>query len=62
MGLDVKGVDTVLHYGPANILEDYIQETGRAGRSPSDNCHAILIKLKQSYASKNISKEMKVCK
>ena len=29
MGLDVKGVDTVIHYGPANNLEDYIQETGR---------------------------------
>ena len=59
MGLDVKGVDTVIHYGPANNLEDYHQETGRAGRSPSENCHAILMKYKRSLSSKNISQEMK---
>ena len=59
MGLDVKGVDTVVHYGPANNLEDYIQETGRAGRRLSENCHAILIKYKHSLGSKNISPEMK---
>ena len=33
MGLDVKGVDTVIHYGPANNLEDYIQETGRNNKA-----------------------------
>ena len=56
MGLDVKGVSTVVHYGPANNLEDYIQETGRAGRSPDENCHAILIKYKHSLGSRNIFK------
>ena len=59
MGLDVKGVDTVVHYGPANSLEDYIQETGRAGRNPTENSHAILLRYKRSLSSKNISQEMK---
>ena len=59
MGLDVKGVDTVVHYGPANDLEDYIQETGRAGRNLSDKCHAVLMRYKRCTGSKNISADMK---
>ena len=59
MGLDVKGVDTVVHYGPANNLEDYLQETGRAGRNPNEKCHAVMIKYKRSTGSKNISANMK---
>lgn len=59
MGLDVNGVDSVVHYGPANTLEDYIQETGRAGRNPTEDCHAILIRYKRSTGSKNISLLMK---
>ena len=59
MGLDVKGVNSVVHYGLANDLEDYIQETGRAGRNPNDKCHAILMKYKRCTSSKNISADMK---
>ena len=59
MGLDVKGVNTVVHYGLDNDLEDYIQETGRAGRNPNDKCHAVLMKYKRCTGSKNISADMK---
>ena len=45
MGLDVKCVDFVIHYGPANDMDDYVQETGRAGRDQSKQCDAILITL-----------------
>ncbi|XP_046572687.1 ATP-dependent DNA helicase RecQ-like [Haliotis rubra] len=31
MGLDVQGVRHIIHYGPANNVEEYMQETGRAG-------------------------------
>ena len=31
MGLDVRDVNTVVHYGPANDIDDYLQESGRAG-------------------------------
>ena len=59
MGLDVKGVDNIIHYGPANDLDDYLQETGRAGRDHQHQCHAILIKYKRCLGSKNISSDMK---
>ena len=59
MGLDVKGVDTVIHYGPANDIDDYVQESGRAGRNPLDECHGILLTYKRCLGSQNISKEMK---
>lgn len=59
MGLDVKGVDTVIHYGPANDIDDYLQESGRAGRDPLSQSHAILIKYKRCLGSQNISVPMK---
>lgn len=32
MGIDVKGLTSVIHYGPSADLESYMQEIGRAGR------------------------------
>ena len=32
LGIDVKGLHTVVHWGPANTLESYMQEIGRCGR------------------------------
>ena len=59
MGLDVKGVNTVIHYGPSSDLDDYIQESGRAGRQRDENAHAVIMRYKRCLSSKNISKEMK---
>ncbi|CAG2190513.1 unnamed protein product [Mytilus edulis] len=59
MGLDVKGVDTVIHYGPANDVDDYVQESGRAGREPSQQCNAILLTYKRCLGSQNIFPSMK---
>ena len=59
MGLDVKGVISVIHYGSSNDLDDYIQESGRAGRHPDKQCHAIIMKYKRCLASKNIANSMK---
>ena len=33
MGVDCVGVTRVIHWGPPNDIETYIQQTGRAGRS-----------------------------
>ena len=60
IGLDVKGVTTVIHYGACNDLDDYLQESGRAGRQQLENCHAIIIKYKQCLSSKNITPKMKI--
>lgn len=32
LGVDVKGLYTVVHWGPADTLESYMQEIGRCGR------------------------------
>ena len=31
-GVDFKSLDYIIHYGAPRSLEDYIQESGRAGR------------------------------
>ena len=59
MGLDVKGVSTVIHYGPSSDLDDYIQESGRAGRQLDEHAHAIIMRYKGCLSSKHISKDMK---
>ena len=33
MGIDCVGVSRVIHWGPPNDVETYIQQTGRSGRS-----------------------------
>lgn len=32
MGMDISNVHYIVHYSPPSILEDYLQEVGRAGR------------------------------
>ena len=59
MGLDVKGVNTVIHYGACNDFDDYLQESGREGRQHHEKCHAIVMKYKQCLSSKNITPQMK---
>ena len=59
MGVDVKGVNTIVHYGACNDLDDYLQESGRAGRQADEQSHAIVMKYKQCLGSKNITLGMK---
>lgn len=59
MGLDVKCVHTVVHFGPANDLDDYLQESGRAGRDPTASCNAIVLRYRHCLNSQNISQTMK---
>lgn len=33
MGVDLRGVNTIIHYGAPSSLEDYFQASGRGGRS-----------------------------
>ena len=36
MGVDIQHVTRVIHWGSPSTTEEYIQETGRSGRSGSD--------------------------
>ncbi|XP_071949811.1 ATP-dependent DNA helicase RecQ-like [Antedon mediterranea] len=57
MGMDVKGLQTVIHLGPPADLDDYLQETGRAGRDSLKQSFAIL--LKYSHSTSRTSESMK---
>ena len=57
MGIDCKGVKDVIHYGPPQNPERYLQETGRAGRNGENGCKAIL--LYSNIMLKQCNEEMK---
>ncbi|XP_070577487.1 ATP-dependent DNA helicase RecQ-like [Ptychodera flava] len=41
MGMDLKSVDQVIHFGPPSDVEGYLQETGRVGRDRTTQSSAI---------------------
>lgn len=43
MGINCKGVKYVIHYGPPQNLERYLQESGRAGCSADSQCRAVIL-------------------
>ena len=59
MGVDVKGVNTIIHYGPARDIDDYLQESGRGGCNSKEQGHALLLNFKGSTRGPHISKEMR---
>ena len=44
MGVDLRDVNSIIHCGPPNSLEDYFQESGRGGRSGEDAVSTIFWK------------------
>ena len=44
MGIDLRDVNTIIHYGAPRSLEDYFQESGRGGRSGEDAVSTIFWK------------------
>ena len=59
MGVNVKGAYIGIHLGPSSDLDDYLQESGRIGRSSDTMSHAVLLRFKGCTQSRNISKGMK---
>ena len=33
IGIDLHGIDTIIHYGASSSIEDYFQASGRRGQS-----------------------------
>ena len=56
MGMDCKGVTTVVNFGPSKNIEAYIQESGRCGRGGEKGKAVILF---YGRMLQNVSKEMK---
>lgn len=57
MGVDCSHVQQIIHVGPPDDLEAYIQETGRAGR---DGCNSIaVIFLIKGMLRQSVDKNMK---
>lgn len=55
MGLDCPNVRQVIHFGPPNDIESYVQETGRAGR---DNLQSLAVLIKKPSSGRYIEKTM----
>ena len=57
MGVNIKGLYNIIHFGPQATLDDYFQETGRAGRDGGQS-EAILV-IYTKWNSKHIAKSVK---
>ena len=53
MGVNLKGVNTIIHYGAPRSVEDYFQESGRGGRSGEDAVSTVYWKPHNCPISKN---------
>ena len=58
MGINCEGLHTVIHFGPPPDIDDYFQESGRAGRDNQPS-NAILVIYPRCLSSKRINKSMK---
>ena len=58
MGVNVQKLYTVIHYGPSDDLDDYVQESGRVGRDGKQS-HAIILKHRYALSGSRLTKTMK---
>ena len=57
MGINCKGVDRVVHFGPSESLQSYVQKTGRAGRENQTSiCHVLYNGFLASRCSDDMKK------
>ncbi|XP_048763913.1 probable ATP-dependent DNA helicase RecS [Ostrea edulis] len=57
MGVNFKGVNNVIHFGPPKDMDSFVQQLGRAGRDGSQTAMALL--LYNSRQCKNLDDDMK---
>ncbi|WPK23858.1 hypothetical protein PUMCH_001108 [Australozyma saopauloensis] len=61
-GLDVKGLDLVVNYDPANHMEDYVHRVGRTGRAGLSGHAYTLVTLKQERSITDLVKALRLSK
>ncbi len=57
MGLDCPNVRRVIHWGPSSDLEQYVQETGRAGRDDLPSVAVLYVADMKSHQSEESMKD-----
>ena len=57
MGLDCPNVRRVVHWGPSSDIEQYVQETGRAGRDGLPSMASLYVTDLRSHPTKECMKE-----
>ena len=55
MGVDIPNISWIVHWSPPRLIEDYVQETGRAGRDGS-TATALLV---YGHLHRTVSSSMK---
>ena len=60
MGLDAENVRRIIHWGPSDNLESYIQETGRAGKDGLKSAAILYYNKSDISAKSSASDAMKV--
>ena len=58
MGVNVRGVHTIMHLGVPSDIDDYIQESGRGGRDGKQSV-SILVKYRMMYTGSKVTTRMK---
>lgn len=61
-GLDVKGLDLVVNYDPANHMEDYVHRVGRTGRAGNTGDAYTFVTSKQERPITDLVKAMRLSK
>ena len=59
MGMNLKNIQYVIHYGPPVTAEAFVQETGRAAREKSLHGHSILMTYPRMFAGRKPDDTMK---
>lgn len=60
MGLDASDVERIIHYGPSDSIESYIQETGRCGRDGRDSSATLYFRKRDIASNSPVSDPMKM--
>ena len=60
MGLDAPNVSRIVHYGPSDSIEAYIQETGRCGHDGCDSTATLYYRKRDIASNSPVSDTMKL--